>query len=101
MPPSYTPDGIYTQQDRSRPVQIAQEVGREHGFAETRSKVDRPGDLGVCGRDDYGGNDEFEMVKKQRVDVLGQQGCRIAGIGRGGESRTCSETDLPCEARNC
>jgi hypothetical protein len=71
--PSYLFTGTYERADWKEAAQIVETVGREHGFDDTATVVDRPGDFELVGEDEYGGRYEFGMAKNT---TLGQRtGC--------------------------
>ena len=71
--PSHVFTGTYERADWKQAAEIVEKVGREHGFDDTATVVDRPGDFELVGEDTYGGRYEFGMAKNT---TLGQRtGC--------------------------
>ncbi len=72
LPSHYFP-GTYERAEWKQAAEIVEKVGREHGFDDTATVVDRADDFELVGEDKYGGRYEFGMA---RNTTLGQRtGC--------------------------
>lgn len=67
--------GSWDAGDLDQVAQIVQGIGREHGFTDVVTLIDKPGDIKFDGYDRFGGQDSFGSAKNTVLGVM--TGCHV------------------------